>query len=382
MELKFGLIGAGARSVSYATFFNAHPEYTLAAICDKNPKRFPIYLETQLKNGVCPDTYTDYRELLAREDLDAVIICTPDYEHCEIALAAIRSGKHILLEKPIEANEQEARQIYEASKNYPKSFALGFVLRYTPVYARVKEILDSNLLGELRTFYATENVAPAHAASFFRRWHRYHQNSGGLMNTKCCHDMDLLHWLVGSDPAQVCAFGGRRSFVPCPAAAEHCCDCFKKTDCIYAFDYTGYGDPANLNCAQDLCVYNSEKEIIDQESMLLQYQNGVQGVFTLNMLSAEGNRTLELRGTKATLYADLERRQIRVVPLAGEAVSYTLAPPVSGHGGGDSGLMGAFIRSIETGCPMNQAYDGYVASMTAFAGDCSMETGKIISINL
>ncbi len=351
----------------------------MAAFCDMDARKFEAYRATIFTGENQPDFYSDYEQLLARKDIEAVIIATCDFQHQEVALAAIRAGKHILLEKPMESSKERATAIFEAAKDYDKTFMMGFVLRFALVFSRAKEIIDAGTLGTIVSIQAVEKLAIDHAASYARRWHRFNKNSGGIMNTKCCHDMDILRYFVGSDARQVAAFGGNRIFVENKEYALHCCDCKAKDSCIYAFDYTNYDSIQNLSCAKDFCVYNSEYEICDHEVMIIHYENGVVGQFELCLFSAEPNRKMSIHGTKATLKLDFLRNTIRVAALGGEAVLYELKATSSGHGGGDSLLIEHFLHSCSS-TPINQAWDGYVSSLTAFVGDRSMETRSVVEV--
>lgn len=250
------------------------------------------------------------------------------------------------------------------------------------MYERVQSLLRDGAVGDIVTVQAAEKLGYRHAASFMRRWHRFTENSGGMMNTKCCHDMDILRVLIGSDAAAVYAEGDRRFFVPKEGAAAHCRDCAPRETCVYAFDYTGYGSPTRFSCEEDLCVYNSGKDVVDNESLLIRYENGVVAQFELCLFSGEPTRKLTIHGTKATLEADFRRSRIRLLPLGpGDELTIDLQEPLSGHGGGDAALLRAFTASCAgTAAPVNQAADGLKATLTALAGDVSRRERRPVTL--
>ena len=379
--MKIGIIGTGARSTNYLKLLLEDAqfrEHSVAALCDCDARRLEAYSRFFFPEEP-PACYTDYRQLLADETIDTVLITTPDGAHLEIALAAMEAGKHILLEKPMECSAARARALYEHGRSYTKTLMMGFVLRYSAVYARVQEMLRSGAVGDIVSVQAAEKLGYRHAASFMRRWHRFSKNSGGMMNTKCCHDMDILRVLIGGQAVSVFAEGGRRFFVPREGRAQHCRDCAHRDDCVYAFDYTDYGSPTRFSCEEDLCVYNSEKDVVDGESMLVRYDNGVVAQFELCMFSGEPTRKLAIHGTRATLEADFRRSRIRLLPLGpGDEVTIELQEPLSGHGGGDEALLREFFDSCE-GEPVNQAADGLAATLTALAGEISMQQGRPVA---
>ena len=224
--MNIGIIGTGARSTDYLKLLLEHPDFQshrVTALCDCDEGRLEAYAGFFF-GETGPALYTDYRRLLADAEVQAVLITTPDGAHLEIALAAMEAGKHILLEKPMECSAARALALSEKGRTYTKTLMMGFVLRYAAVYERVQSLLRDGAVGDIVTVQAAEKLGYRHAASFMRRWHRFTENSGGMMNTKCCHDMDILRVLIGSDAAAVYAEGDRRFFVPKEGAAAHCRD--------------------------------------------------------------------------------------------------------------------------------------------------------------
>ncbi|MBR6633846.1 MAG: Gfo/Idh/MocA family oxidoreductase [Clostridia bacterium] len=377
--MNIGIIGLGARSVAYTknlqTYFKEHK---IISVCDIDEERLTNYVEFFFKDEK-PDVYTDYKELLKDTRLDAVIITTPDYAHREIVLDAMDRDVHIILEKPIEASAERALDIYRRAKGYKKNIMLGFVLRYTPIVERLKAMIDSGEVGEIVSISASENLAPSHSSSYMRRWHRYNRYSGGMMNTKCCHDIDVIRFLVGSDVKKVSAIGRLGIYTHRDGVAEHCCDCPEKDTCLYSFNYAGYKSKTRFDCMEDICVYNSEKDVIDSESMLVEFENGVNLAYELSMASAEETRKGTINCTKATIEYHVTNRTIKIIPRGdGEPIYITLPEAVSGHGGGDLGLLKRFFACCEGGALANDSYDGLVATLTCMAGEISIAEGRTV----
>ncbi len=272
--MNIGIIGTGTRSVLYLNQILAgvRENIFVKALADIDKDKLNKYANDYFTDKNMPSLYTDFNEMLEKEDLDMVFICTPDSKHTDIVIPVIKAGKNILLEKPMATTIEDCKAIYSESIKHNKYLYLGFVLRYTPLYRKVKEIIDSGVLGDIIAVEAKEMLEYLHGASYMRRWHRYKKNSGGFLNTKCCHDMDLLNWLIGSDPLYISAFGSRSFFNPKKDAQERCPGCKLKDTCRYFYkpeDYLEY------NCVEDLCVFNSEKDIYDNEIVNIQYENGV-----------------------------------------------------------------------------------------------------------
>src|SRR5205809_288011 len=126
--LRFGVIGAGGfAEVCHVPGLQSHPAARVVALCGR---RFEHARAMADRLGV-PDVHTDYRELLAREDIDAVTITTPNAAHCEQALAAFAAGKHVFCEKPLGLDVAEARRMAEAASASGRIHQVAFTFRYT-----------------------------------------------------------------------------------------------------------------------------------------------------------------------------------------------------------------------------------------------------------
>ncbi|WP_019534366.1 Gfo/Idh/MocA family protein [Paenibacillus ginsengihumi] len=187
---KIGVIGAGSISESHLKAYRGNPDAEIAAICDLNRERAARQAE---KYGAAR-TYTDYRELLADREIDAVSICTWNNTHAEIAIAALDAGKHVLVEKPLCQTVGQALQVEEAVRRSGKLLQVGFVRRYADNTRVLKQFLDSGELGEI--YYAK--------ASCLRRlgnpggWFADKARSGGgpLIDLGV-HVIDLCWYLMG-----------------------------------------------------------------------------------------------------------------------------------------------------------------------------------------
>lgn len=388
--MKLGIIGLGARADVYSHRLVVNPEFkehTVVATCDIDETRLEYFTNAHFsKQEKLPTKYLDWKDLLDDPEVEAVLITTPDHAHMEIALAAMEKGLPMILEKPIEAEPYRALEIYKAGKDYKKTLALGFVLRYTNFYERIKEIVDSGELGRLVSLTASENLDKTHSSSYLRRWHRFTKFSGGMMNTKCCHDIDILRFITGGEMKSIAAFGSHSFYTPeeKPDAAEHCCDCKYKDECIYSYNYRNYGSPYRWNCEEDLCVYNCEKDVFDRHSMIIEYEDGFIANFELVMFSGEENRHITIHGTKATLIGNFEEMTIKIIPLdkTKDITTVKLPPATSGHGGGDDHLLREFLLSAEGKSEtINHTYDGFVATLAALAADISAREGRIVRMD-
>ncbi|MHB8962345.1 MAG: Gfo/Idh/MocA family protein [Saccharofermentanales bacterium] len=380
--MNIGIIGTGGRSLAYLEILKRTDQHRIAAICDNDADRLESYRLAHLPALDPRNAYTDYRGLLSDSSIGLVILCTPDTTHREIAMAAASAGKAILLEKPVATNLEDTLTLLDGLEGYPHAIYLGFVLRYTAFYQKIHEIVRSGALGNIVTLQAREMLDTRHASSFYRRWHRFSVNNGGLMNAKCSHDLDLLNWIVGSDPEDVFALGGNKVFVPKEGAADHCRDCGIRADCLYAFN-TGYYQEnfGSFHSLSDLCVYNSEKDIVDHECMLIRYADGTVAQFELCLFGHEENRTITIHGTKAVLEGDFLRGRLTISPLKGTPETVSVDGSAGGHGGGDQSLMADLFEAIVSGRNVNHIKAGCMATLAALAGEESMRSGRSVKIS-
>lgn len=189
-NLKIGVIGNGSISQCHLKPYSEHPDVTIHAVCDLNEERARAAAD---KYNV-PHVYTDYRELLADETIDAVSICTWNNTHAEISIAALRAGKHVLVEKPLARSVEEALRMQEAVRETGKLLQVGFVRRYDPNARMLRQFVDAGEFGDI--YYAK--------ASYIRRfgnpggWFSDRSRSGGgpLIDLGV-HVIDLCWYMMG-----------------------------------------------------------------------------------------------------------------------------------------------------------------------------------------
>ena len=155
-------------------------------------------------------------ELLAQPKLaDIAIICTQDRQHVPHAVAALRKGYDILMEKPISPFLSQLQEIVRVAREENRRVVVCHVLRYTPFFQLIKQTIDSGRLGKIINIQALENVRYWHQAHSFVRgnWRRSDESSPMIL-AKCCHDLDYLVWLCGSRVERVSSFGSLNYFKP------------------------------------------------------------------------------------------------------------------------------------------------------------------------
>ena len=211
--IRWGLVGIGNRCTQHIRVLNALAGSRIVALCDIN--------KSHLQNGagLCREkpagTYEGYREMLKRDDLDAVLVATPNDLHREMVVAALQSGRHVLTEKPMGITVEECNEMIDTAAKAGRTLQVGLELRYSPFYQKVHSLLqEEKILGavkfvwfnEFRGDWAKQSKDPAEDARI--NWRYSQKRSGGTLLEKSCHYFDLFNWLIGSKAQRVCGMGG------------------------------------------------------------------------------------------------------------------------------------------------------------------------------
>ncbi len=375
-RVRVGILGAGNRGIgAYGAWLARRPDLAeVVAIADPRPDRLAYAAE---QHGLPPGhLYEGWERLLANETgLDAIVIATPDDLHLQPALAAIEYGASILLEKPICPREDEVRLLLKSAHHHGADITVAHVLRYTPFFARVRELLDRGVIGELQSIRHTEHIGYWHFAHSYVRgnWRRLDQASPMIL-AKACHDFDILHWLVGAPCAELNSYGSLGHFTRehAPEGATERCDqgCRVERSCPYSAQriYLEKLTPANswphnvvaLDTSAEgvamalhqgpygRCVYMCDNDVADHQVVSLKFANGVDATMNVCAFTRDLTRTIQLMGSHGEIAGDFEGNEMTVTDFrTGDTRTSNLTPHGDGqHGGGDHAMMADFIARI------------------------------------
>ena len=212
-KIKYGLIGTGnmMRGTSDALIAGGHlaciaaiDDIEIAAAADPNHKNLEIFRKKN--NNKETHCFHDYRDLLKCEQVDAVVIATPDHTHVDIAIDSLNSGKHVLCEKPAATNREDISRLEKSVSASKKVYQVGLECRYLPLYQRMREIIGSDI-GNPRMMWCKEFRGPFKEKT--DNWILFNRSTGGLFVEKMCHFFDLLTWFSGSNPKKVVSLAGQ-----------------------------------------------------------------------------------------------------------------------------------------------------------------------------
>lgn len=407
------VIGAGNRGrFTYGGFARAHPDrLRIVAIAEPHDERRGA---TAAEHGLAPDAAVrDWKELLDRPRLAPLaIVATGDTEHVEPALAALARGYHVLLEKPIAPDPADCVRVVDAAERAGRMLQIGHVLRYTPFYEKVHEIVRSGRLGRVVAVDMKEHVAYWHMThSYVRGKFRSRALAAPIVLAKTCHDLDLLAWFVDAPAARVASFGSlghyRASDAP-PGAPERCTDgCPVQERCPH--DAVRFYEGADEKLARmwpwtdvsldpsraarrralevgpyGVCVYRCDNDVPDHQVLALEFENGVTATFTVHGLASEERRTIRISGTEGELrgvfqdgvielsrHGDLARERMEA---RGSAL---------GHYGGDEGLLSHFTDVLARDAAPEVRTSGRVSlesHLIGFAAEEARLSGRVVEM--
>ncbi len=412
------LLGAGNRGGDvYGAWALEHPgELKVVAVAEADPVRRAKFVAS---HGLPTDAqFPSWRDLLARPQLaQAVIVALPDAEHEASALAAFEAGYHVLLEKPIAPTPAGTRAVVDAARAAGKLLMLGYVLRHTRFFLTLREVVRSGRLGDIVDVAWRENVHALHFTHSYVRGNWANETaSSPMLLAKASHDLDLLGWVTGLSVARLSSFGGLLYFRPehaPPGAPARCLDgCPAAEACpfyapkTYLTERTGWpasviSPDSSLEARTEAlrhgpygrCVFHAGNDVVDHQVVAFEFEGGAGGNLTVHGHSGTEGRSVRMDGTKATLRgvftADLQRISVQdhtPVSFFGEQqpepVPLEIAPGMAGggHGGGDSGLMFAFVEAAREGLTL--PLDLEVESHTlAFAAEEARKNGRVVDLS-
>ncbi|MCJ7822446.1 MAG: Gfo/Idh/MocA family oxidoreductase, partial [Armatimonadetes bacterium] len=198
-KVRLGIIGAGMIGTSHLEASRECKGLEVAAVCDVHPGR----LQKAADEFAVPNTFKEYRDLVASDLVDAVSICTPNNTHMPIALAALKAGKHVLCEKPLAMNARQGARMVDAAKKARRILMSAQSARYSDTAKLVKELADAGRFGDIyygKAMWLRRSGTP-------RGWFQdVKQSGGGPLIDLGVHAMDLMWWIMGR-PRPVSAYG-------------------------------------------------------------------------------------------------------------------------------------------------------------------------------
>jgi predicted dehydrogenase len=405
------LVGAGNRGTyAYAPYALEYPdELRFVAVAEPHPVRRERFARA---HNIPPERqFNTWEELLAQGQIaDVLFNMTQDQTHYPSTIAALKAGYDVLLEKPMATRLEHVVDLVQTAERLGRLLQICHVLRYTAIFSALHEILASGRLGDIVTVEHRENVVYWHMAhSFVRGNWRNVATSSPMILAKCCHDFDILYWNLGRPAKRLQSFGSLIHFRPenAPAGATpRCTDGCPVEDCpfdarrIYLnMDYhdwpvsvitedTGSAEARRQALATGpygRCVYRCDNDVVDHQTVNMEFAGGTSVVLFMHGHSHEEARTMRYDGTQATLRAKFDYRNgwIEIHDHRTNRREEILLPAgPSGHGGGDFGIARAFVRAVRgLGQPLTTARESLESHLMAFAAEESRLNGTVVDMD-
>jgi len=357
---KFNVIGSGMMGQEHIRVTMLEGRATIHGIYD--PSRQSVQSAQRMFKSMYPNRelkiYSSLQEACMDPEVDALIICTPNYTHLTVVREAIKSGKHILLEKPIATSIEDALEIKRLAEAYESVFQIGLQYRFKAIYNEaIHEVLERKSIGDVKLINMIEHRIPF--LDKVGQWNKFNDYSGGTLVEKCCHYFDIMNLFAQARPVQVYATGGQSvNFL--------------------SFEFNG-----------------KKSDIIDHASVLITYENGIQATFNLCMFAPMFYEEITICGDEGRLKAfectdflPKVRDNTYLEVLGGDhrptKISTPCYPSViqdSGHHGGTYFEHKYFVDNIQ-GKRTNAATvdDGFWSIVVGVAAQRSIESGSVIVI--
>lgn len=404
--MKLALIGAGARGMIYSRYAYHILGDEIVAVADRHTEK----LERARREFGTPQNmlFTDPLALVQGvPEADALIVASMDRDHYAHAMAGLERGWHLLLEKPISPDPLECLKISRKAEEKKLSVTVCHVLRYSPFFIRIRDILRSGRLGKIVCIDHTENVGNFHMAhSFVRGNWRNSDLSSPIIMQKSCHDLDILLWLTGKRAMKISSAGSLCFFKPenAPAGStERCLDCPVAASCRFdarkAYLPVIGSWPAEVLTQNQTeegilkalregrygrCVFRCDNNVCDHQTTLIEFEDGITAAFTLSGMTNRMCRTIHIMCENGELWGDDEKGEIRISSFRSNNVSgyeeeVIHIGAVSGdHSGGDQGLMEDFSAGLH-GRRESESRSSVHRSVESHLMACAAEISRLTS---
>ncbi|MFI7066974.1 Gfo/Idh/MocA family protein [Kribbella sp. NPDC050124] len=411
-DIRLAVAGAGMRGHAYAAEVAELPGVEVVAVAERNPTTLARFA------GLFPDAqvFDDWRDLAALPRLaDAVIVALPDEHHRDASVAFAEAGYDILLEKPIATSPEDCDDIENAAKANGVSITVCHVLRYTAYTKTLRQLLDAGAIGEVMQIEHLEPIGHLHFAHSFVRgnWGRS-VTSHSLLLAKSCHDIDWLLHIMGRPVQRVTSFGSLGYFRPesqPSGASDRCVTCAVESSCAFSaarFYRRGLNNPGSAEEYNALvmagavtpeaidraletgpwgrCAYLCDNDVVDHQTVQLEFSDGRLASFTLSAFTEGSNRKTRLFGTAGQITGDgrmisvYDFRTLQTTVYDTDELGFDAA---AGHGGGDRRLVETFVAALRDDSP-EQLTTSIAESMAShrvvFAAEEARRTGTVVSL--
>ncbi|CAI6086383.1 Gfo/Idh/MocA family protein [Cohnella sp. JJ-181] len=374
-QVRIGLIGSRGRAEQLAPYWH-RPDgrSVVVAAADVNAD----HLE-RFRQEINPAAFVtlDYRELLARDDIDAVAVLSPDFVHEEHAVAALRAGKHVYCEKPLAITVEGCDNILRAWKESGRQLMAGHNMRYVNLYRTMKGIVDSGAIGEIKAVWVRHFVGWG-GHFYYHDWHGNSKNSTSLLLQKGAHDLDMIHWITGRYTKKVAAFGSLDFYGGDMPDDLTCPTCAKNDTCTDA-DFT------HLN----QCAFRREIDVEDNSMVIMELEGGIKATYLQNHFTPDYQRNYVFIGSEGRMENNELENKVYVKTRRSNKwhelsdVVYDVKHAEGSHGGADAVITRDFLDMIQHGTtPVATPLAGRMSVAAGVAATESIRSGgRVVQVS-
>lgn len=373
-DLNIGVVGVTSRG-SIANYWQRYDDRTVvSAGMDTSDEALAIF-----SKDINPDAFItkNIDELLARKDIDAVAITSPDFSHEEYVIKAFQAGKHVFCEKPMAITTEGCDRMLDAWKESGKKFMIGFNMRYMNIFRVMKDVVDSGVIGEIKAVWCRHFVGLG-GGWYFHDWHANRKNTTSLLLQKAAHDIDIIHWITGKYTKNVVGMGSLDYYGGDKPNDLRCSECKDKDECV-EFNET----PSGPN-KRNMCAFRQEVNVEDTSTIMMELEGGIKANYMQCHYTPDYCRNYTFIGTEgrmentdgdSNVIVKLRKRSNRWKNLADH--SYSIKKAEGEHGGADPIICKDFVDMIlNDKKPVATPLAGRMSVATACAGTQSIRNNS------
>ena len=345
-NVRLGVIGCAGRGQLADWVHQPENGVEIVAGADIYPEQRQMFLDRyREKFNAQPAVYSDYREMIEKEQLDGVIVTSPDFLHEEHSVFALNHKIAVYLEKPIAISIESADRILEAAYRNRTKLVVGHNMRYMAFTRKMKEIIDQGIIGEVKAVWCRHFISYGGDA-YFRDWHAAKKYSNSLLLQKGAHDIDIIHWLAGGRSVRVNGMGGLTVYDKLPRRP-------KGEERIREGIQSVWKEEHFPAISQK--DFYPEIEVEDINMIHMQLTNGVFASYEQCHFTPDACRNYTVLGTKGRLenYGDYSpdsdiqvwTRRKDKFRLEGD-ITYRVSADDGNHGGADPQIVQSFVDAL------------------------------------
>jgi hypothetical protein len=391
----------------------------VAAVLDKDLGRAAAY-NNRLAQPIPAYGPDEFDRMVDETQPDVVVATGPDGTHVDYIVAGLRRDIDVLTEKPMVVDCEQARTVLKAAERSQGSVRVLHNSRYQSAHMAIKNMIADGLVGRITNVELIWNLDTFHGASYFYRWNRYRDISGGLTITKACHHFDLVNWWLDDIPEEVFAYGALNYYGPDsphrprPVDGRRLPVAEERRQCSYRRRWNSVGQDAaddhlrprendfDLPYAlqyppeRPMYIYDEDITIEDTYSAVVRFRGGASMSYSLNASSPWEGYILAINGTRGRIETrsytspsrcpfPAEPQTVTYIPLFGERQVHGVARSAGeGHGGSDLLIkqeifVGPLPETEKLGLAANALSSAYAVA-TGEAVWRSVESGRPVNI--